>query len=127
MNKINNIPIINNNTPTYTTTAFPIINKRNSLGKKVNPIKNLTFFNSDLKDFKNMSSIEITGGTNINNDNMKIIENVKKPKKVLLTKPNNYSSNTNIRKYNNNQNKSNAYKSQQKNRDKFIEKMFDPF
>ena len=58
---------------------------------------------------------------------MKIIENVKKPKKVLLTKPNNYSSNTNIRKYNNNQNKSNAYKSQQKNRDKFIEKMFDPF
>ena len=127
MNKINNIPIINNNTPTYTTTAFPLINKSNSLGKKVNPIKNLTFFNSDLKDFKNMSSIEITGGTNINNDNMKIIENVKKPKKVLLTKPNNYSSNTNIRKYNNNQNKSNAYKSQQKNRDKFIEKMFDPF
>ena len=111
-----------NNISNNTAISFPSINKNILINKKTNPIKNITFQNN-LFDFMNMNGIG--DSFNSNNDNMKVISYIKKPKKVLLTSPDNIPPNS-IIKRKVFKNKSYGYKSE-KNRNKQIEKMFENF
>ena len=99
-----------------TYTNFPKLNKELS-DNKIKILQNTTFQSNNHNSFRNINNIG-----EYSNSDVKVAGYIKKPKKILLTNPDNIPSNRIIRK--NKRNKTMGFKTEN-NREKYFKKIYD--